>query len=89
VVKARVEPRSLIEVGAGGTTPGVELRVQTGGGTLPAIQRSALPAGITGPPVSERTGFECGRGRQDPKGGDLRAITVKPWETVVEVGRLF
>jgi len=25
---------------------------------------------------------------QDPKGGELYLVTVKPWETVVEAGRV-
>jgi len=32
-------------------------------------------------------GFECERGWQDPKGGELYPVTVKPWETAVEAGR--
>lgn len=31
-------------------------------------------------------GFECERGWQDPKGGELYPVTVKPWETAVEAG---
>ena len=47
------------------------------------------PPMLHGPPVPQSSGqgSECLQGPWDPKGGELYRSTMKPWETVVEVGR--
>lgn len=60
------------------------------------MKRGALlsPLGGRSPPCSShRTflsivgqGFECEQMKWNPKGGELRQSTAKPWETAVEAG---
>lgn len=60
------------------------------GGDAAALSRGQRRAGTrTGPPdpPSSGQGSECMQVQWDPKGGELRRPTAKPWETVVEAGR--